>query len=113
MRRQLRRRSGTVDEEPRFCFLFPHHRRDIEDHVLKQSGRSLTVALCADCREELETGHDPQRLMVPKRPGSRRAIPYFQRSDVYALSGFGSFQPLDEAVLDEMSPQRSAVGRSR
>jgi hypothetical protein len=113
VRRQLRRRSGTVDEEPRFCFLFPHHRRDIEDHVLKQSGRSLTVALCADCREELETGHDPQRLMVPKRPGSRRAIPYFQRSDVYALSGFGSFQALDEAVLDEMSPQRSAVGRSR
>ncbi|SMX93694.1 hypothetical protein BI49514_02595 [Brevibacterium iodinum ATCC 49514] len=82
--------------------------------MLKQSGRSLTVGLCADCRQELATGHDPERLMVPKRPGSTRAVPYFQRDDAYALSGFGSFQPLDEAVLDGMSPQRSAaVGRSR
>lgn len=114
LRRQLRRRSSRVEDEPRFCFLFPHHRKDIEDHVLKQSGRSLTVGLCADCRQELATGHDPERLMVPKRPGSTRAVPYFQRDDAYALSGFGSFQPLDEAVLDEMSPQRSAaVGRSR
>ncbi|SDS99084.1 hypothetical protein SAMN04489752_3051 [Brevibacterium siliguriense] len=113
VRRQLRRRSGTVDDEPRFCFLFPHHRRDIDDHVLKQSGRSLTVGLCADCREELGTGHDPERLMVPKLPGSRRAVPYFQRDDAYALSGFGSFQSLDEAVLDEMSPEPSAAGRSR
>ena len=114
LRRQLRRRSGRVEGEPRFCFLFPHHRKDIEDHVLRQSGRSLTVGLCADCRQELATGHDPERLMVPKRPGSTRAVPYFQRDDAYALSGFGSFQALDEAVLDEMSPQRSAaVGRSR
>lgn len=114
LRRQLRRRSSRVEDEPRFCFLFPHHRKDIEDHVLKQSGRRLTVGLCADCRQELATGHDPERLMVPKRPGSTRAVPYFQRDDAYALSGFGSFQPLDEAVLDEMSPQRSAaVGRSR
>lgn len=114
LRRQLRRRSSRVEDEPRFCFLFPHHRKDIEDHVLKQSGRSLTVGLCADCRQELATGHDPERLMVPKRPGSTHAVPYFRRDDAYALSGFGSFQPLDEAVLDEMSPQRSAaVGRSR
>ena len=113
VRRQLRRRSSSAEDEPRFCFLFPHHRRGIDDHVLKQSGRSLTVALCADCRQELDAGHDPERLMVPKRPGSTRAVPYFQRSDAYALSGFGSFQHLDEAVLDEMSPQSSAVGRSR
>ena len=113
VRRQLRRRSGRAEDEPRFCFLVPHHRKDIEDHVLKQSGRSLTVGLCADCREELAAGHDPARLMVPKRPGSTRAVPYFHRDDAYALSGFGSFQPLDEAVLDEMSPQRSAAGRKR
>ncbi|HJF76804.1 MAG TPA: hypothetical protein K8V63_08645 [Brevibacterium linens] len=113
VRLQLRRRSGRAEDEPRFCFLVPHHRKDIEDHVLKQSGRILTVGLCADCREELAAGHDPERLMVPKRPGSTRAVPYFHRDDAYALSGFGSFQPLDEAVLDEMSPQRSAAGRKR
>ncbi|UVI37176.1 hypothetical protein [Brevibacterium spongiae] len=113
VRRQLRRRSDRVEDEPRFCFLFPHHRRGVDDHVLKQSGRSLTVGLCADCGEELAAGHEPKRLMVPKRPASTKAVPYFQRSDAYALSGFGSFQPLDEAVLDEMSPQRSAVGRGR
>lgn len=113
VRRGLRRRSNRLDDEPRFCFLFPHHRRDIDDHVLRQSGRSLTAALCVDCREDLAAGHDPERLMVPKRPGSTRAVPYFQRDDAYALSGFGSFQPLDEAVLETMSPRHSALGSSR
>jgi hypothetical protein len=46
--------------------------------------------------------------MVPKRPGSDKAVPYFHRSDAYALSGFGSFQPLENALLSELGSPATA-----
>lgn len=110
VRSQLQKRSSDGQPEPRFCFLFPHHRQGIESHILRQSGRNLTVDLCRACREELRDGHEPARLMVPKSPGSKRAVPYFQRSDAYALSGFGSFQALDEVLLADLRPTTAVRG---
>ncbi|WP_228282762.1 hypothetical protein [Brevibacterium atlanticum] len=106
--------SASADQEPRFCFLFPHHRTGVEEFVLRQPGTTLTVDLCADCRNEIDAGGEPERLMVPKRRGSRRPVPYFRRSDAYAQSGFGSFQPLEDALLDSRtSPEATSTGGRR
>lgn len=111
IRARLRGSSKADPEVPRFCFLFPHHRGKIEKFALKQQGTTLSVDMCESCRDEINAGHEPERLMVPKRPGSKKPIPYYQRTDVYALSGFGSFQPLEDAVLESMgSPSTSSRG---
>jgi len=72
----------------------------------------LRVDLCRHCRAEINAGHEPERLMVPKRPGSERAVAYYRRSDAYAVSGFGSFQPLEDALLEAQSV-RAGQERSR
>ncbi|WP_231446037.1 hypothetical protein [Brevibacterium zhoupengii] len=111
VRARLRGSSKASSEAPRFCFLFPHHRNKIEEFALKQEGTTLTVDMCDRCRSEINDGHEPECLMVPKRPGSKKPIPYYQRSDVYALSGFGSFQPLEDTVLETLgTPSTSATG---
>lgn len=111
VRARLRGSSKASPQAPRFCFLFPHHRNNIEKFALKQQGTTLTVDMCEHCRREINGGHEPECLMVPKRPGSKKPVPYFQRSDAYALSGFGSFQPLEDAVLESLvSPTASATG---
>lgn len=100
VRARLRGSTSAEDDAPRFCFLFPHHREGIERFALKQDKTTLTVDLCQHCRKEINAGHEPERLMVPRRPGSKRPVPYFQRSDAYAVSGFGSFQALEDALLE-------------
>ncbi|WP_181274816.1 hypothetical protein [Brevibacterium oceani] len=109
VRAQLRSRQRTRTEPPGFCFLFPHHTKGIEEFVLRQQGTNLTVDLCADCRTEVEAGHEPARLMVPKRPGSKRPVPYYLRDDAYAHSGFGSFQPLEDVLLESGCPDTSTT----
>lgn len=61
----------------------------------------LTISICAACRADLNAGHEPECLMVPKNPGKKRAhpIPYYQRDDAYAASGFGSFTPLEDSIV--------------
>lgn len=111
VRARLRGSTKVSSEAPRFCFLFPHHRSTIETFALQQDGTTLTVDMCGRCRREINDGHEPECLMVPKRPGSKKPVPYYQRSDVYALSGFGSFQPLEDAVLESLgTPPTSATG---
>lgn len=114
VRKRLRGTASKKSEAPRFCFLFPHHRHGIERFALRQRGTAVTVDLCAKCRSEINDGHDPECLMVPQRPGAMRSkpVPYFQRSDVYAVAGFGSFQPLEDAVLDAHGAA-TARGRQR
>lgn len=113
IRARLRGSSKPSRDEPRFCFLFPHHRSGIERFALRQQSTTLTVDLCARCRSEINAGHDPECLMVPKHSRLQwsRPVPYFQRSDAYALSGFGSFQPLEDALLDAYGASTAAVGR--
>lgn len=108
VRARLRGSTSANDSEPRFCFLLPYHRKGIERFALRQDGTTLTVDLCRDCRDEINAGHDPKCLMVPKRPSSHwsRPVPYFRRSDAYAVSGFGSFQPLEDAMLDSTGTRR-------
>ncbi|WP_413336032.1 hypothetical protein ACH82I_05450 [Brevibacterium sp. GP-SGM9] len=108
----LRSRSSSTAQAPRFCFLFPHHTKGIEEFVLRQQGTNLTVDLCANCRGAVDEGHEPARLMVPKRPGSRRPVPYYLRDDAYAHSGFGSFQPLEDALLASLGSANSLAGSS-
>lgn len=103
MRSRVRSRGSSAGEEPRFCFLYPHHTKGIEQFVLRRQGTHLTVGLCADCRAEVDAGHEPARLMVPKRAGSRRPVPYYLRDDAYARSGSGSFRPLEDALLESLS----------
>lgn len=112
VRKRLRGSSSADEEAPRFCFLFPHHRGGIERFALEQNRTMLRVDLCEHCRAEINAGHEPERLMVPKRPGSKRAVPYFRRSDAYAASGFGSFQPLEDALVEAQSV-RAGQERSR
>lgn len=113
VRARLRGSTRPSVDEPRFCFLFPHHRAGIESFALKQQRTTLTVDLCAKCRAEINAGHDPECLMVPKRSRLKwsRPVPYFQRSDAYAVSGFGSFQPLEDAVLDAHAASPTAAAR--
>ncbi|WP_309130413.1 hypothetical protein [Brevibacterium sp.] len=101
-----KRRADEAGGEPQFCFFFPSHDRDIEPFAWTQGRTTLTVRLCADCRRDLNAGHEPECLMVPKNTGVRKArpIPYFQRHDAYALSGFGSFAALEDAVAEYGAP---------
>ena len=110
VRNRLRGSDSADERAPRFCFLFPHHRDGIERFALKQNRTTLRVDLCEHCRAEINAGHEPERLMVPRHPGSKRAVPYFRRSDAYAVSGFGSFQPLEDALL---TAQRVGAGQGR
>lgn len=113
VRARLRGSASAREDEPRFCFLLPYHRKGIERFALPQEGTTLEVDLCRACRDEINAGHDPECLMVPKRPGSLRSrpVPYFRRSDAYAVSGFGSFQPLEDAVLESQGVSAGAQGR--
>lgn len=114
VRARLRGSSKAGPEAPRFCFLFPRHRNKIEAFALKQDGTTLMVDICDHCRREVNAGHEPKCLMVPKRPGSKKPVPYYHRSDMYALSGFGSFQPLEDSVLESLgSPSTSVTGGRR
>lgn len=112
VRSRLRAPKSAQAEPPRRCFLFPHHTKGIESFVLLQQGTNLTVDLCDDCRSEVDAGHEPARLMVPKRPGSKRPVPYYLRDDAYARSGFGSFQPLEDALLDTRPTARASTADS-
>ncbi len=96
--------------EPRFCFFFPSHDTDVEPFAWRQGRTTLTVRLCADCRRDLNAGGEPECLMVPKNAGVRRTrpVPYFQRHDSYALSGFGSFAALEDAVAESGVPGAGA-----
>lgn len=102
MRARLRGSTSASGTEPRFCFLLPYHQKGIERFALRQDGTTLSVDLCRSCRDDINAGHDPECLMVPKRPGlpGTRPVPYFRRSVAYAVSGFGSFQPVEDAVLE-------------
>lgn len=113
VRARLRGSSKAGPEAPRFCFLFPHHRNKIETFALMQDGTTLMVDMCDHCRREVNAGHEPECLMVPKRPGSKKPVPYYQRSDMYALSGFGSFQPLEDSVLESLGSPSSPVPGGR
>ena len=99
IRRRLRDRGDA--EEPLFCFFMPSHTGSIEPVAWRQKGTALTVHACDRCRSDLTTGHEPETLMVPRRPGATRVkpVPYFLRDDAYSNSGFGSFQPLEAAVV--------------
>lgn len=110
VRARLRGSTSANDEAPRFCFLLPYHRKGIVRFALPQEGTTLEVDLCRACRDEINAGHDPECLMVPKRSGPFRSrpVPYFQRSDAYAVSGFGSFQPLEDAVLESRAGASTA-----
>ncbi|WP_245940830.1 MULTISPECIES: hypothetical protein [Brevibacterium] len=97
---------GKAAGEPQFCFFFPSHDLEIEPFAWKQARTTLTVLLCAACRRDLNAGHDPESLMVPRNEGLRKSlpVPYFQRHDAYALSGFGSFANLEDAVAEYGAP---------
>lgn len=90
------------DEEPRFCFFFPVHSDAIESFAWKQAKTTLTIDVCAACRADLNAGHEPECLMVPKTPGAKRArpVPYYLRDDAYAVSGFGSFGALENSIVE-------------
>lgn len=92
---------GEADER-KSCYFFPAHAKPVSSYAMKQAGTVLTVNACATCIADFEAGHDPVCLMVPKDPKSprSRAVPYFQRDDAYATSGFGSFVDLEVAILD-------------
>lgn len=94
-------KNRKPDEEPDFCFFFPTHEGPIESFVWKQSTTVLTISICSACRADLNAGHEPECLMVPKNPGRKRVrpIPYYQRDDAYAVSGFGSFTALEDSIV--------------
>src|SRR5699024_10982512 len=112
VRKRLRGSSSADEEAPRFCFLVPHHRGGTERVALGQNRTRLRVGLCGHCRAEINAGEAPAHLMVPERPGSKRAATYFRRSGAYAASGCGSFQPLEDAVVEAQSV-RAGQERSR
>lgn len=102
VRSALRQKPNTQhSDEPRFCFFFPTHTSAINSFAWKQSKTALTIDVCTDCRADLNAGHEPECLMVPKRPGAKwvRPIPYYLRDDAYAASGFGSFAALEDSVI--------------
>ncbi|SMY05076.1 MULTISPECIES: hypothetical protein [Brevibacterium] len=100
--------TKTRDEEPRFCFFFPTHTGAISGFAWRQGTAVLTINVCVDCRADLNAGHEPECLMVPKAPGAKRvkAVPYYQRDDAYAVSGFGSFADLEDAIVTKMGSGR-------
>lgn len=113
LRRRLQRTTSarenrSQDEEPRFCFFFPTHTGTIDTFAWKQGKAVLTINVCADCRADFNAGHDPECLMVPKTPGAKRAkaVPYYQRDDAYAVSGFGSFADLEDAIVTKTGSGR-------
>lgn len=99
------KRQKKQEEEPDFCFFFPTHEGPIRQFVWKQSKTVLTIRVCGSCRADLNGGHEPETLMVPKNPGAKRVrpIPYYQRDDAYAASGFGSFTALEDSIVAEVA----------
>lgn len=106
MNRLGRRAASAETAAPEFCYFFPAHTKPVESIAWKQSGTVLTIDACQTCIADLDAGHDPVCLMVPKDPTilTSRPVPYFRRDDAYALSGFGSFTPLEDAILDDGVP---------
>lgn len=100
-KKQTQDEKRKANEEPRFCFFFPTHTDAITSFVWKQAKTSLTIDICTACRSDLNAGHEPECLMVPKNPEAKRArpVPYYLRDDAYAASGFGSFAALEDSIL--------------
>lgn len=93
------------DQEPLFCFFFPTHTDPIKSFAWKQAKTTLTIDVCAACRADLNAGHEPECLMVPKAPGAKRVqpVPYYLRDDAYAASGFGSFTALEDSIVEKFA----------
>ncbi len=108
------RPASSAEALPAFCYFFPAHEKPVESIAWKQSGTVLTIDACRTCIADLDAGHDPVCLMVPKNPDapSSSPVPYFRRDDAYALSGFGSFIALEDAIADLGVPGAGAAVRT-
>lgn len=107
---QTQEEKRKANEEPCFCFFFPTHTDAITSFVWKQAKTSLTIDICTVCRLDLNAGHEPECLMVPKSPEAKKArpVPYYLRDDAYAVSGFGSFGALEDSIVESA---KSGSGR--
>lgn len=98
--RQLRRAERGQGTPYQPCFFDPRHPEAKEEAGWRLGQAQVRVPCCGRCHRALVKGGEPETLRVASRRG--RPVPYYERDDVWARTGFGATSPdLARDVLDE------------
>lgn len=71
----------------RGCFFDPRHGEAAGERAWQLGQGHVELPACADCLAAGARGQIPEALLVPGRRGAR---PYFEGSDIWATTGYGS-----------------------
>ena len=86
-RRDARRAIGEASDPYRACFFNPLHSAGTREASWRLGEATVSVPVCPACERRLRTGGRPDALSVRR---GRRERPYYEGSDVWARTGYGT-----------------------